>query len=276
MTEEFHNQDFKPRLRRFDFGARALQTLAMVVLFYLFFLPFLIIIPLSLNDSRFMAFPPKAYSLRWFENYLSSKDWIEATIFSAQVAVTTMIVATIFGTMAAVSLVRGRYRGKNLLNYMFLMPIIVPVVITATALFLFLGNLNLTDTFLGMVMGHTVLALPFVIINVGAVLTDFNISLEQAAMSLGANPLEAFIKVTFPIIRPGVISGAAFSFLASWDEVVVAIFITGVEHYTLPRKMWESIRYEINPMLAVIAVILTSIAILSILLSRLTITRMKG
>lgn len=269
MAKHIQRRILNKYLKGANAGAIVLRTLTMLVLFYLFFLPFFIIIPLSFNDSRFMSFPPKAYSLRWFKSYLASKDWIDATVFSAEVAVMTTIFATVFGTMAAISLVRGRYRGKELLNYFFLTPIIVPLVITATALFLFMRNLNLTDTYIGMVMGHTVLALPFVIVNVSAVLADYNISLEQAAMNLGANPLTAFLKITFPIIRPGVISGAAFAFLASWDEVVVAIFITGVEHQTLPRKMWESIRYEINPMLAVIAVLLTTIAIISILLSKL-------
>lgn len=249
-------------------GDRMLGLTLSGLLLFLFFLPLIIVIPLSLNASRFMSFPPQNYSLRWYKLFFSSSEWIGATLFSFAVATATMLLATIMGTMASIALVRGKFRGKNFLNGLFLLPMIVPLVVTATALFLFFSKVGLTDTYLGLVFAHTVLAIPFVVINVSAVLNGFDITLEQAAMNLGANPLQTFLKVTFPIIRPGIISGAAFAFIISWDEIVVAIFITGVRHYTLPRKMWENIRYAFDPTLAVVAVVLASISLIFIVISQ--------
>lgn len=183
---------------------------------------------------------------------------------------TTMVFATILGTLASLGLVRGRFKGKGLINTLFMLPMMVPLVVTATGLFLFFNRLGLTDTFLGLVLAHTVLAIPFVVININAVLQGFDRSLEQAAMNLGANPIQTFFKVTLPIIKPGIINAAAFAFIISWDEIVVAIFITGVRHYTLPRKMWENINYSINPTLAVVAVLLATASLVFIVITQLT------
>lgn len=254
--------------RTISLGSLFSRLALIAVLLYLFFLPLLVVIPLSFNEGRFMTLPPKSYTLHWFKVFFSSSEWIEATIFSFEVAFTTMIVATILGTMASLALVRGNFRGKGFLNSLFMLPMMVPLVVTATALFLFFNRLGLTDTFFGLVLAHTVLAIPFVVINVKAVLQGFDRSLEQAAMNLGANPFKTFMKITLPIIRPGIISASAFAFIISWDEIVIAIFITGVRHYTLPRKMWENIRYSFNPILAVVAVLLASVSILFIIINQ--------
>jgi len=256
-------------------GKWTLYVICGIVLIYLFFLPISVIFPLSFSAGRFLFFPPRSFSLQWYKSYFSDPSWTNPTLFSCGVAVTSMIFATILGTMASLGLVRGKFKGKDTINALMILPMIIPLVVTATSLFFFFAKLNLYDSFLGLVLGHTVIALPLVVINVSAVLKGFDITLEQAAMSLGANRFQTFLKVTFPIIKPGVISGAVFAFITSWDEVVIAIFLCGVHHMTLPKKMWESIRFEISPILAAISSILICISIALIVSLQLSGRKLK-
>lgn len=200
----------------------------------------------------------------WYRRFFTDFQWIDATKVSFIVAIFAAMFATLLGTMASVGLVRGRFRAKNIMYTLFLSPMIMPLVVVAIALYFFFARLHLVGTYTGLIIAHTIIALPFVIVNVSAVLQGFDRTLENAAMNLGANKLQTFLRVTLPLISPGIFAGALFAFITSFDEIIIAIFISGSTTVTLQKKIWDSIRLEINPMVASIAslLILLSVVIL--------------
>jgi putative spermidine/putrescine transport system permease protein len=247
------------------FSWRWLFYLLCVFIFLFLILPIFVIIPISFSSARFLQFPPQGFSLQWYADYFGSRTWVSATILSFQVAILTMLCATFLGTLASLALVRGNFKGKKLIYAMLLSPLIIPVIIVGVSLYYFFSWLHLIGTMWGLVMAHTCLALPFVVVNVTATLQGFDITLERAALSLGASRFTTFMKVTFPLIRPGVITGALFAFITSFDEVVVAIFITGSRAVTLPRQMWDGIRISINPTISAVASLLIVFSIFLLL-----------
>jgi putative spermidine/putrescine transport system permease protein len=228
---------------------------AALVLIYLVF-PILVVVPLSFSAGTYLSFPPPGFSLRWYENFLSRSDWLGAASLSLWVGGAVMVSATALGAPAALALVRSSFPGKNLLTGFIISPLIAPVIIVAIGIYFFYARLGLVGNPFALVIAHTALAVPFVVINVSATLQGFDERLEQAAMNLGATPWRTFWQVTFPIIRPGVLAGALFAFISSFDELVVALFVSGTSAVTLPRKMWESIRFEIDPTIAAVSTIL--------------------
>jgi putative spermidine/putrescine transport system permease protein len=247
------------------FSWRWLFYLLCGFIFLFLILPIFVIIPISFSSARFLQFPPQGFSLQWYADYFGSRTWVSATILSFQVAILTMLCATFLGTLASLALVRGNFKGKKLIYAMLLSPLIIPVIIVGVSLYYFFSWLHLIGTMWGLVMAHTCLALPFVVVNVTATLQGFDITLERAALSLGASRFTTFMKVTFPLIRPGVITGALFAFITSFDEVVVAIFITGSRAVTLPRQMWDGIRISINPTISAVASLLIVFSIFLLL-----------
>jgi putative spermidine/putrescine transport system permease protein len=161
-----------------------------------------------------------------------------------------------------VGLVRGRFPGKNIVYTLFLSPMIIPLVVMAIALYFLFVRFHLVGTYTGLVMAHTMLAIPFVVINVSAVLQGFDITLENAAMNLGANKLQSFFRITLPLIAPGIFSGALFAFITSFDEIIIAMFISGTSAVTVQKKIWDSIRLEINPMVSSIASLLILLSVI--------------
>ena len=230
-------------------------VVAALVLLYLVF-PIRVVIPLSFSAGTYLSFPPPGFSLRWYANFLGRADWLGAASLSLWIGAAVMVLATALGAPAALALVRGDFRGKNLLTGFIISPLIAPAIIVAIGIYFFYARLGLVGSPLGLVIAHTALAVPFVVINVSATLQGFDERLEQAAMNLGATPWRTFWQVTFPIIRPGVLAGALFAFISSFDELVVALFVSGTSAVTLPRKMWESIRFEIDPTIAAVSTIL--------------------
>jgi len=247
------------------FSGRWLFYLLCAFIFLFLILPTFVIIPISFSSAKFLQFPPQGFSLQWYADYFGSRTWVSATILSFQVAILTMLCATFLGTLASLALVRGNFKGKKLIFAMLLSPLIIPVIIVGVSLYYFFSWLHLIGTIWGLVMAHTCLALPFVVVNVTATLQGFDITLERAALSLGASRLTTFMKVTFPLIRPGVITGALFAFITSFDEVVIAIFITGSRVVTLPRQMWDGIRISINPTISAVASLLIVFSIFLLL-----------
>jgi len=233
-------------------------VLAGVVLLYLVF-PILVVVPLSFSSASYMSFPPPGFSLRWYANFFGRGDWLDAAWLSIWVGVAVMALATVLGVPAAIALVRAKFRGKSLLVGFIISPVIAPVIIVAIGIYFFYARLGLVGDPLGLVIAHTCLAVPFVVINVAAALQSFDERLEQAAMILGATPWGTFWQVTFPIIRPGIFAGALFAFISSFDELVVALFVSGSTAVTLPRKMWDSIRFEIDPTIAAVSTILIAL-----------------
>jgi len=238
--------------------------------------PLFIVIPISFSSSRFLTFPPPGFSLQWYENYFGSRDWLEPTLVSFQAAFLTTITATILGTLLAVALVKGKFAGKNIVYSIAISPMIVPFIITAVAIYFFYSKLHLVGTIHGLVAAHTVMAIPFVLILVSTTLKGFDETLERASLSLGASPLKTFLFVTLPIIKPGVISGAFFAFIISFDELVIAIFISGIHAVTLPKRMWENIRLEIDPTIAAVASMLICLSVLMMVVIELLRKRAIG
>jgi mannopine transport system permease protein len=188
--------------------------------------------------------------LRWYEAYFSDPGWVDATLFSLQIALMTTVTSAVIGTMAAFSLVRGSLPGKDLISALLLAPLIVPHVIVAIAVYFQFAPLGLVGTRLGFVLIHTALAVPYVVLVVSAALQRVPPSLEMAGLNLGATRLQCFQAITLPLIAPSIAAGAVFAFLASFDETVVSFFISGVEHKTVTRKMLEDIEFNLSPLIA--------------------------
>lgn len=248
------------------------------VLLYLVF-PILIVVPLSFSSGTYLSFPPPSFGFRWYENFFSRSDWLDAASLSLWVGGAVMALATVLGAPAAIALVRSSFSGKNLLVGFIISPLIAPVIIVAIGIYFFYARLGLVGNPFALVIAHTCLAVPFVVINVSATLHGFDERLEHAAMNLGATPWHTFWQVTFPIIRPGILAGALFAFISSFDELVVALFVSGSTAVTLPRKMWESIRFEIDPTIAAVStilIVLTSVVFLSAELLRRRSERLRS
>jgi mannopine transport system permease protein len=234
--------------------------IAAVLLFLV--LPTLLVVPLALNDAAYIAFPPHGLTLRWFEAYLSDRDWRQATMFSLEIAAATTIVATTIGTMAAIALVRGKLPGKTLLQAFCLGPMIVPSIVFGVALYLVFSPLHLTGNLLGFVLAHSVLAVPFVVIIISAAVERIDPLLELAAMSCGASRVRAFFAVTLPNLAPAVATAAVFAFLTSFDEATVAFFISDTGGKTIGRKMFEDIDFNLTPVIAAVSVVIVAVSLL--------------
>ena len=241
-------------------GDAVLAGFAGIVSLYLV-LPSLIVVPMSFNADNLLRFPPHGFSLTWYEAYFTREDWRSATWNSFAIALAVTVLATTLGTLAALGLVRGRIPLRNLYIFLMLTPMIAPPIVSAVSMYGVFARLGLVGTLLGMTFAHTVLALPFVLVNVVAVLQRMDWRLEQAARSLGASAMRAFFLVTLPLIRPGLIVAAIFAFISSFDEVVVALYISGSNAVTLPVQMWSGLRFEINPVVAAVSTLLLGLSI---------------
>ncbi|CCP07876.1 ABC transporter permease [Erwinia amylovora] len=224
---------------------------AAVLLFLI--VPVLTIVPLSFNASSFLSYPLSGFSLRWYQTFFHSQEWRGALGNSLLIAPLATLLATVLGVMAAMGLVRGEFRGKGVVMAIIISPMVAPVVIIAVGMFFFFARLSLLNSYLGLVLAHALLGMPFVVITVMAVLKSFDTNLSRAAASLGASPLRVFRKVTLPLIAPGVFSGALFAFAASFDEVVVTLFLASPSQRTLPIQMFAGIRENLDPTIAAAA-----------------------
>jgi putative spermidine/putrescine transport system permease protein len=251
-------------------GAWLLRGCSWLVLLFLI-LPILVIVPLSFNHEPFfsftqgmLTFEPGAYSLRWYRQVFEDEAWLLSIKNSFIIGISATLIATVLGTCAAVGLARDEMPARRLITALLLSPMIVPVIITAAGMFIFFSDFGLSGNLLGVIVAHAVLGTPFVIITVTATLAGFDYSLVRAAQSLGARPMQVFFDVILPLIRPGVISGALFAFITSFDEVVVILFMAGPEQRTIPRQMFSGLREQINPSILAVAtlLILMSIALL--------------
>jgi putative spermidine/putrescine transport system permease protein len=234
----------------------ALYAVTAVVGFVLI-APTLVIVPMSFSAGRELRFPPRGLSTRWYTNFFADETWLYGAITSATVALWTVVIATVLGTITALGVVRGRYPGRALVNAIVLGPLLVPIVLLAVGMFFVLSQWRLSGTLPGLVLAHAVLAMPLVVVTVGTSLRAVDPNLEMAAQNLGAGPLRTFWRITFPLIRPGIVAGALFAFITSWDEVVIAIFQTSPLFRTLPVVMWSQVRSQVDPTIAAAATMLT-------------------
>ena len=241
-----------------------LVSISLLVLLFLI-VPVLVIIPLSFNSTSFLTYPMDGFSFRWYEELMSSQEWRQAFKNSFIIAPFATLLAMVFGTMASVGLCRGNFRGKGLVMAFLISPMIVPLVIVAVGLYFFFARLQLLNSYIGLILAHAMLGVPFVVITVNATLQGFNINLNRAAASLGAPPLTVFFKVVLPLIAPGVISGGLFAFATSFDEVVVTLFLASPSQRTLPLQMFSGIRENISPNIAAVATIMVILSVLMLL-----------
>jgi len=247
----------------FKLGTIVFWTFCLLVFAYLVF-PITIIIPISFSASEYLEFPPKGFSLKWYAAYFESEEWLDPTLQSLKVAFLTMVFSTIVGTLAAFGLVRGRFRGKRIIQGFIISPMIIPHIIIAIGVYFLFASWHLVGKTMGIVLGHLPLTIPFVVVTVSASLYGFNTALEDAAQTLGANRIKTFYYVTYPLIQPGILAGALFAFIISFDELIVAIFICGTRAVTLPKRMFDALMFEISPVLASISTLLVLLSILAL------------
>lgn len=244
-------------------GAVLLWAYSLLVIAFLLF-PTLLLVPVSFGSAQHLEFPPRALSLRWYAAYLSDADWIGPTLFSLRVAALTLVIATVIGTMAALAMVRGRLRASAPLSAFLVSPLIFPGIVYAIAVLFLFASARLTGTLAGFVLAHTVLASPYVVLIVSAALARIDPDLELASLSLGASRLTSILRVTLPLVLPGILSGAAFAFHASFDDATVSFFISGVYDKSLPRKMFENVEFSVSPVLAVVSTLFTAVTLAAV------------
>ena len=230
-------------------GTWILALFSTLVLLFLM-APVLIVLILSFSSARFLSFPPPGLSLQWYAHFFSTPAWTGAAVTSLWIGLVVTVLSLLLGTPAAIGLVRGDFPGKKAVNGLILSPIIVPGIIVAIGVYYAYARFQLVGNPLALVLAHTCLAVPFVVINVASALTGVDPRLEQAARNLGAGPLATFRQVTLPLIQPGIFAGAIFAFSTSFDELLVALFVSGSTAVTLPRRIWEQIRFDIEPTIA--------------------------
>ncbi|MGB9878590.1 MAG: ABC transporter permease [Candidatus Pelagibacter ubique] len=265
----------------------AYLTICGLVFFFLI-APLFVILPLSFNAEQYIHFSkgmialdPDAFSLRWYEDmiYGTKNPWGLATKNSLIIAFFATIGSTILGTVAALGLSSRHMPYKAAFMALLISPMIVPLIISGTAIFFFMAKVGLAATHTGIILSHIILGTPFVVITVTATLTGFDHSVTRAAASLGSNPVNTFMKITLPLILPGVISGALFAFVTSFDEVVVVLFLAGLENTTIPIQMWVGLREQLSPTIMAVAtclIIMSTLILVSAELLRRRSERLRG
>lgn len=248
--------------------ARRLFFWTLVVLIALFLLlPTLIIVPMSFTTTSTLEFPPVGFTLDWYGKVLGSPDWRNALLNSLVVATASAILATSLGTAAAIAINANAFPGDAMLMGLLLSPMVTPVIVLAVGMYMVFSGWGLVATRIGLVFAHTVLAIPFVLVSVTAGLRMVNPSLVPASLGLGAGHWLTFRRITLPLILPGVMSGAVFAFITSWDEVVIALFLADVETRTVPIMIWNQVRTNLDPATAAVAAILIAISAVGVFLS---------
>ncbi|WP_152046835.1 ABC transporter permease [Aureimonas psammosilenae] len=229
-------------------------------------LPIVFIAALSFGSSQWLIFPPPSWTLRWYREFFADPRWLASAWTSFQIAALVTVFSVGIGLCASFALVRGKFRGRETLKAFFLTPMILPVVVLAVALYAFFLRLGLNGTVPGFVLAHLVVALPFSVLAITNALEGFDKSIEDAAVLCGASPLEAKFRVTLPAIGHGLFSAAIFSFLTSWDEVVLAIFMASPTLQTLPVRIWTVLRQDLTPVVASASTLLVLLTIILMLL----------
>ena len=239
-----------------------LYVISFIVLFLLI-VPSLVVIPMSFSASQYLEFPPKEWSFRWYENYFFSwkvengfNDWMSATWTSVKVAILTIIVATPIGTMAAYGLVNGSSRLSKILFPIFISPMMVPIILVAIGLFYFFVQFKLVGSVFGLVLGHSLVAMPLVLIIVFSALKNYDMNQEKVARSLGATRFRAFREITLPQIKFSIVSASLIAFLTSFDEIIISLFVAGGDNSTITTSMFLALRDQIDPTIAAISTIL--------------------
>jgi len=236
------------------------------VLLYLI-LPILIIMPMSFSSTRFLTFPPPSLSLRWYQDYIASPAWMQATRVTLMVALATVAIATPLGVAAAYAISQSKLKIMRLIHMTLLLPLVVPIIITAVGIFFIYARVGLVATLSGLILANVMLGLPYVIISVVAGLQSFDATQEMVARSLGMNRIRSFFAVTLPQIKSSVIAGAIFAFISAVDETIIALFISGGQYQPLTKRMFTALRDEIDPTIAAISTLMTAVSFMLVLIA---------
>jgi putative spermidine/putrescine transport system permease protein len=243
---------------------RAAATWAWIAIFLLN-VPILVVVIMSFSAGDYLSFPPPGFSLQWYSAYFQSPRWMLATVNSVRLALATVAVATPIGVLGSFGLIRGRFRGRRVALLLVNTPLLLPGLVAAIGMYFFFARLGLIGSFWAILLAHVCLVVPVIVISVNAALETFDRNLELAAAGLGANRLRAFWWVTRPLIQPGILTGMLFAFLLSFDELPVALFLTGTDGATLPVRMWSNVRDELDPTLAAVSTLLVALSVAAIL-----------
>lgn len=246
------------------FGRYLLALFGGAVLLFLC-LPIAIVVPMSFSSASSLAFPPPGFSLRWYESFLGDPRWLLAARNSALVALASSVAALLLGSIAAYGLVRGSFRGRGLLEGNFIAPLILPPVITAVALYIFFAKIHLLGTLPGLILAHTVLTVPYVVLLMSVAIRQFDVRIEQVAYSLGASWPRMFRSVLLPNLLPSAFAAWIFAFIISFDEVIVTIFLAGA-YDTIPKRMFNELILQVNPTITAIATLLIALSVITIAL----------
>lgn len=230
-------------------------------------LPVLIIVPISFSGARFLTFPPPSLSLRWYQQYFSNPAWMQATQVTLVVAAFTVLIATPLGVAAAYAISQSKLRIMRVIHMALLLPLVVPIIITAVGIFFVYARVGLVATLPGLVLANVMLGLPYVVISVLAGLQSFDPAQEMVARSLGMNRLRSFFAVTLPQIKSSVVAGGIFAFISAMDETIVALFISGGQYQPLTKRMFTALRDEIDPTIAAISTLMTAASFMLLLLA---------
>lgn len=241
----------------------------VVALLYLFLLaPIIIVVVAAFNSGQYLRFPPEGFSLRWFEKFLQSEPFVDAFLFSVRLAIFVTVLATVIGTAAALYIVRHSRRFRAGLQLLIISPLPVPAILTGIALLIFFYAIGLgTRGMVGLVIGHTLVSLPYVFLTVSTVLVGFDRSLEEAARNLGAGPWTTFRRVTLPIIKGGIISGSVFAFIVSFDQFPISLLLASVGSTPLPLQLFDYLRFSFDPTAAAVSTISILMTVVVVLIT---------
>jgi putative spermidine/putrescine transport system permease protein len=228
-------------------------------------LPMVIVVLAAFNAGDYFTFPPQGFSLKWFANFFARREFMQALWLSVELGMWTAVLSTLIGTLASTALVRGRFQGRNLLNAYVTSPLLLPQLLTGVALLQFFTLVGLAQSYWGLLIGHVVVTTPYVVRTVSATLHHFDLALEEAAQSLGASPMRAFLEVTVGVIKPGVVAGAIFAFAISFDNFTLSLFLTSPRLTPLPIELFAYLKYSFDPTAAAVSAFAIGVALVLML-----------
>jgi len=246
-------------------ASRGLRV-AVTAVYVFLLLPLLIVVVAAFNAGNYFTFPPQGFSLKWFANFFQRREFMQALWLSVDLGFWTAVISTVAGTMASLVLVRGRFRGRDLLNAYVTSPLLLPQILTGVALLQYLSLLGLAQSYWALLIGHVVVTTPYVVRTVSAVLYNFDLALEEAAQSLGASPVRAFFEVTLGLIKPGVVAGAVLAFAISFDNFTISLFLTSPRLTPLPIELFAYLKYSFDPTAAAASAVAIGVTLVLMLL----------
>jgi putative spermidine/putrescine transport system permease protein len=249
-------------IERTSWGLRA----AVTAVYAFLLLPLVIVVVAAFNAGNYFTFPPQGFSLKWFTNFFQRREFMQALWLSVDLGLWTAVISTVIGTMAALVLVRARFRGRDLLNAYVTSPLLLPQILTGVAMLQYFSLIGLAQSYAALLIGHVVVTTPYVVRTVSAVLYNFDLALEEAAQSLGASPVRAFFEVTLGLIKPGVVAGAILAFAISFDNFTISLFLTSPKLTPLPIELFAYLKYSFDPTAAAASAVAIGVTLVLMLL----------